>query len=620
MAEELFLHRRIADELAAHPPFSELGREPLLVLAEHAEVTYVAPGEWLFAAGDALHERIYFVQKGTLTLWRDGERVDHVERGELLGLRTLFQTGTYQAGARPLNDALVYGLPLDLAKQCLVHNPDTEHFFQLDWKGDREDFVPSGTSLRRLMKARSSHLILPVTDSNLRLEPAPALTASPGALITEVAAAMTAAGSDAAVLVDAQGHPQGILTDKDLRTFLGRPGFRMDARAADVMNAPVKTFPPALTYAGAMVGMVEGRIHHLVITEDGTDASPVVGILSDHDLLLEQALNPTIIAKHIAGANDRNALLRAGNKVEQLRLNYIEANVSTSYLLKVLTQFYSGLYAGALRLAELELGPAPCRWAWIVLGSLGRGEQLLRTDQDHALVLESGGHDAYFAAFAGHVSGTMEVLGFEEDQFGVSATQPLWRGTPEEWADRLAGWMREGAGDALLRLSIVLDARVVAGEKDLALRPFQAFYGNLTAAAPLLHTFAQDALRNPSPLGMFKQLKLDRSGQFDLKLRAILPFIDAAKVLASSAGKAHVSSTVGRLEAVKDGSNDELMNSAIHAYEILLEMRSKFASDANEHGRYIDPEALDQLDKQLLRNVLKTLEALQAHLKLRFKL
>ena len=622
MAPEHFLHKRVAEALAAHPPFNELGGEPLLILAENIEIVYVDSERWLFEYGQSLHDKIYFVEKGTLVLWKEDVLVDHVEPGELVGLRSLFESGTYKAGARAVQgkDALVYGIPVELAKEYLVNNPSTEHFFQLDWKGNSENFVPSGTSLRRLMKSREGKLILPIAEQQQQLEAAEALALPQQTPVIAVAQAMRRAKSDAAVLVDELRRPLGIITDKDLRNFLGSDQFSMDSTAQQMMTSPVKTFPPTLHYADAMVAMVEKRIHHLVITENGSAESPLVGIISDHEILLEQALNPTIIIKGMERAQSFSALERAAKKVEQLRMNYIRANVSTAYLLKVMGTFYSAMYASALRLAEADLGTPPCGFAWLALGSLGRGEQIIRTDQDHALVYAEDGHDSYFEQLALKTSAIMQELGFEEDHFGVSATGAMWRGTPAQWTQRLGSWINDGEGDALLRLSIISDARVIAGDLSVALETFNEFYVKLSAAQTLLHTMAKDALRNPSPLGMFKQFKLERSGQFDLKLRAILPFIDAAKVLAAFAGKAHITGTTARLEAIKDESNAELIASSIHAYEILLELRSKFAQENNEQGRYINPDDLDSLDKQLLRNVLKTLEALQSHLKLKFKL
>lgn len=620
--EEHFLHRRVAEELKPHPPFSELEGEQLLILAENVEVRYMRTNTWLFENNAPLQPYIYFVAKGTVELWRDKDLIDHVEPGELMGLRSLFQEGTYKAGARPMDgkDALVYALPLELARKHLVENNATDHFFHLDWKGNRDDFVPSGTSLRRLMKKRESNIHLPLGEDSLQLQFSEALCVAPETPVFEVAQRMNEWKTDAAIVVDERQRPVGILTDSDFRRHNANPQFQLGSEVHEMMTHPVSCFDANIRYADALVAMVEKRIHHLIITESGTADGAVLGIISDHEVLLEQALNPTIIIKRMERAKTYSRLKHTAEKVELLRQNYINANVSTSYLLKMMTQFYAGLYSNAIRLAEKQLGPAPCDFAWIALGSLGRGEQLIVTDQDHALVYADASAGAYFKTLAHTVSSTMQELGFEEDHFGVSATADLWRGTPAEWIKRLDSWMAEGEGDALLRLSIVQDARAIAGDLNLALPAFNHLYRGLHDDQGLLQTMAKDALRNPSPLGIFKRFKLEKSGQFDLKLRAILPFIDASKVLAALAGKSHINSTIARLEAIKDTGNEELMTSAVHSYEILLDLRVKFALANGDSGRYINPDSLDALDKQLLRNVLKTVEALQDHLKLKFKL
>ena len=622
MAPEHFLHQRVAEELSHHPPFNELAGDGLLLLAEHVEVKYLGPKEWLFNEGDGLHDFIYFVNKGGIELLRGEDIVDHVDPGEMLGLRTLFENSRYRASAKPIGsgDALLYAIPVELAKKVLVENQQTSHFFQLDWKGNREDFVPSGISLRRLMKKEGSSIVLPITEETQKLEWTAAVMAHEDLPLSDVVALMNEWRSDAVVVIDNKNLPLGIITDKDIRRSLIREDFSRSLPVSAYMSAPVLTFSENLSFSAAVVAMMEHRIHHLVITENGTIQSPVMGIISDHDVLLEQALTPSIITKKMGRVKTQRELQRLNERIEVLRNNYLKADVSMEVVLKIMTRFYEGLTLAALRIVQRDIGAAPCEFTWLALGSLGRGEQVLRTDQDHAIVYEKSEHAAYFSELAGGVSDLLESVGFEPDHFGVSATSALWSGTPESWERRLLSWVHEPVEDALLQLGITQDARAIAGNPQVATAAFNRFYKALNEDSTTLLVMAKDALRNPSPLNIFKQLKLEEDGQFDLKLRAILPFIDAAKVLAAYGGNSHLTNTRERLEQSKDGSNEELISSAQHAYEILLQLRLKFGLNEGNNGRYINPKTLDQLDRQLLRNVLKTLEALQSHMKLKFKL
>ncbi|MEY2970187.1 MAG: hypothetical protein RLZZ599_560, partial [Bacteroidota bacterium] len=133
---EHFLHQRVAEELRHHPPFSDLEGGALLLLSENIEILYLHSKQLLFSSGEPLHDRIYFVSKGSMELWREDVLIDLVEPGEMLGLRALFEEGVYKAGAHAdaKKDVLLYALPIALVQELLVRNPNTEHFFQLDWK------------------------------------------------------------------------------------------------------------------------------------------------------------------------------------------------------------------------------------------------------------------------------------------------------------------------------------------------------------------------------------------------------------------------------------------------------------------------------------------------------
>ena len=123
-------------------------------------------------------------------------------------------------------------------------------------------------------------------------------------------------------------------------------------------------------------------------------------------------------------------------------------------------------------MAEADLGAPPCRWAWLALGSEGRMEQTLLTDQDNALVWEAQGdaERAWFVAFAERVNADLEAAGFPRCPGGYMARS--WNGTLEEWRRRFEDWIDAPSPEALLRGAIFFDFRRVAGT--LALAPLEA--------------------------------------------------------------------------------------------------------------------------------------------------
>ena len=615
MASHNFLHQRIAEELRPYHPFAELAMEDLILLAENIKVVYMPSGQWLFAEGDDLHSAIYVVSNGEVELKKGEDLIDKAERGELFGLRVLFEEGKYLAGAKTDGDALVYAIPKAIAQHILVENERTAHYFRLDWKGNDSNFVPSGNSLRRLMKNETGNLVLPVTESQRIVNYTVPVLAKPGSNVAEAAVQMIKSRSDACVVVNAQQHPIGIITDADLRKVVAHEKASSAMCVEEIMSHPVKVLSTNLSYSNAMVHMMELGIHHLVLTENGTADEPVVGIVNDHDLLLEQALNPAVLSKRIERAQSKEELVNYAQKMHQLALNYNAAGVVVSYMLKVFTSLYDSLYTAAIKLAQEQLGPAPESFAWLALGSLGRGEQLLRTDQDHAIVRESDQHEFYFLELAKYVSELMEEVGLERDHYGVSAENKLWNNSLDAWKTTASSWVNVPEGDALLQLGILMDARFIHGNLNLADKFLDHLHKEISSADLLHHQLAKDALRNPNPLNFFRQFKLEEGGDFDLKLRAILPYIDAAKLLAAKSGYWTTNSTVDRLLSTTTSSQTEWLQNAAHAYEILLQFRAKMGIEQGTTGRYIQVADLDQIDRELLRNLFRSLESLQSHLK-----
>jgi len=61
----------------------------------------------------------------------------------------------------------------------------------------------------------------------------------------------------------------------------------------------------------------------------------------------------------------------------------IDRGVQASEIGRLTASAHDALVARLLIDAQAELGPPPCPFAWLVLGSAGRREQTLLTDQDN---------------------------------------------------------------------------------------------------------------------------------------------------------------------------------------------------------------------------------------------
>ncbi len=134
------------------------------------------------------------------------------------------------------------------------------------------------------------------------------VTCGADATIHEAAALMSGRNVGSIVVVDDMRRPLGIITDTDLRNKVVAGGLPADGKVRSIMSTPVITVPVRSTASGTIITMMRRGIRHLCITEDGTAGSAVIGIISEHDVVLLQGNNPAVLAREIAQADDLAAL------------------------------------------------------------------------------------------------------------------------------------------------------------------------------------------------------------------------------------------------------------------------------------------------------------------------
>jgi len=141
-----------------------------------------------------------------------------------------------------------------------------------------------------------------------------------------------------------------------------------------------------------------------------------------------------------------------------------------------------------------------------------------------------------------------------------------------------------------------------------------------------LPILAKNAMANPAPLSFFRNFVVESSGEhkdaFDLKLRAMLPLVDAARVLTLEAKISNINNTTARYNLLAEGdkNNRDLLREAAEGYATLMNLRAKFGLKHNNSGRFIKPEELSKIERQTLRNIFASINDLQKILKIRFQL
>lgn len=626
---------RIVHFLGEHPPFSTLDRGVREALLPHLAVRVEGEGTRLFRAGDPPLDAFFLLRKGAVSLrTADGTAVDTCDEGDVFGLRPLLAGGPYALDAVVTEEAILYVVPIDAVRPLLEREPGLAVWLARSFAahhGGRERPSAEGPPRDPARGAAAASLLAAGFAAPLAsARPRPPVTCAPGTPVAEAARRMSAERVGSIVTVDAAGRPLGILTDKDLRRRVLAAGVPPDTAVEALHSAPVRTVAPELAWAEALALMLDHGLRHLVLTEGGRPDGRVLGVVSEHDLLVRQASHPAVLATAARRAPDAEALRGLRDRADELLRAYLEQELAMETLAALAGRVNDAVTRRCVVLAEAA-GPPPGAYAWLSLGSAGRGEQLFRTDQDNALVFDEGGaapgdRREAFLALARRANDLLEAVGYERCPADMMAGNPDWCLGAGEWARLFGRWAAEPDERALLHATIFFDFRAVHGQAVLAEDMTRALHGHLDREGLFLPFLARNALASPPPLSFFRRFIVERSGEhrdaFDLKARALMPLVDAARVLALEAREAAAPGTAARFRAAaaREPANAGLFAEAAESTETVLRLRAERAVRDGDTGRYLDPATLGKADRLLLRHAFTVVDRLQQLLRVRFRL
>ena len=427
------------------------------------------------------------------------------------------------------------------------------------------------------------------------------------------------------VLVDAANRPAGLLTEADVTrrvAFAAEP----DAPVATVMTAPVVTIPTDEHLYRAIARMRRNALRHLpVVGDDGA----LAGILHLDDALA--FASDELVARIDRLAADGNTAAYRAVKGAQVELaaGLLADNVPATDVLSLITYVNNDIYRRVARdvAADMESGP-PVPFALIVMGSGGRGENLLYPDQDNGLILgdypdeEHFPIDSWFVDFAERLTARMDEIGMPYCNGHVMATNPLWRKTQTQWRDQLDIWLRRRSMAALLLADIFFDFVPVAGDEALAATVRDHVTETMADARLFLNGMARQHDHMRPALGLFGRFRIV-DGEIDLKRTALQPTVAAVRLLALKEGIPETA-TLDRLTALKNAGvlDTDTAVEAASAFGTVCDILLRAQVSAFEAGRVVDnrisPASLGFTRKRALRAALRTVGDLSARARSEF--
>ena len=617
----------VLDDLRRYAPFNAMEKANLEALAALIRSEACAAGQVLLAPESGPPDTLFILSQGEVlgeqaiadAVGAEGEW--RLKPGDCFPLGALLSASPVAGVYRALTPGVCHRVPAQAFLDIKERDPALRRFCT--------------HRLAQLLEA-SKHII---RDSQTRSQP-PLMDRLLGGVLhrdpvcclpdTPIEAAlrsMQERGIGSMIITDGQRHPMGIFTLHDVLGRVVLPRTNLSAPIASVMSTGLAALPSSATAYEAALTMVRRGIRHVLVVDDGL----LTGIVSEKDLFSLQRLSMRQLSSDIRRADSLPSLAQFAGEIRTLANHMLVQGVSAEQL----TQFIASLNDILThRLVELEFGAADLQGielCWLALGSEGRGEQTLSTDQDNGIIfhappgMSAEAARAILLPLARRVNEALDACGFPLCKGEVMASNPKWCASLEEWRGYFARWVDRGDPQSLLHGAIFFDFRPLYGAAPLAQELRQWLCGHARQNPRFLHQMAANALNNRPPLGLIRDFALDGEGEqegtIDLKLNGATLFVDAARIFSLASGVAAVN-TAQRLRlsapAIKLPSDE--VEAWVEGFYYIQSLRLRRQHEQQAHGEpmgnRLNPYELHRLDRQILKEALRQARAIQERLAL----
>lgn len=622
--------KELIDFIESHSPFDLLESEHKQLVCKNIEVVFYRKNH-RFTFSEKINAHIHIIKKGAVEIrehkGRETSVIDFCTRGEFFGLRPVFSVEVRELEATITEDTILYRVPLEVIQFVVDAIPEFGDHLKTFFSGSKERVENIYNTIQRAHQKEDNTAIVTRDIAKVRVRKK-VIACTIQTTIRQAAISMEENRIGSIVVVSEANHPIGIITNQDFRAYITRGNIDRNASVREIMSHPVKTILcQEIVVIECLIKMIEEKCHHLCVTTDGTPDTEVVGMISKHDLMLAQGETPEVILREIKYSSNTEELAILRKRAEEIMIWYLQKNIHTYFVTSLMTTINDTIIRKCIKFALGGIKP-PVPFSWLSLGSQGRGEQVLTTDQDNMLIYQdtdAPGARAFFLKLATSVNQNLLEVGFAYDTADILARNEQWCQPLSKWKQYFKHWIEVPDPKSVMKCTIFFDYRSVYGDDKLAKKLDRYLEEKIKSNDNFFGFLMKNALGNPSPLGMFNQFLIEKKGnhvkEFDLKLRAIMPLVDAARILTFYYGIFDSKNTLERFKKLKDidHRNETLYENAMEAYKLFIKYRSLVGYKRGDSGRYIVPEAFNTLQKRLLKDAFKTVFLLQDHLKFKFR-
>lgn len=623
----------VIDFLKSVPPFEFLSEEVINSVTVKTSMEYYPKGTHILLQDGPPSEFLYVIKKGGVKVYRRVENedivIDYRSEGDSFGFISLMSGDKSRANVVAIDDTICYLVPKETVLNLIDRYSEVRDFFLKSFMNIYLD--------KRYREEQSKKAITYTVDKVLftttveEIATKDLISVPENTSIKDAAKIMCENSISSLIVMDEQGIPVGIITDKDLRRKVVASARNVDEPVKNIMSYPIIKIDAKDFCFEAVVRMLKYNIHHLLVIKNGK----INGIITNHDIMMLQGFSPVTIVRDLEIQQSVEGLMNASKQVNAVVGNLISQGAKASNITRIITEINDRIVRKIIQFAEREFGPPPVPYCWIALGSEGRKEQTFKTDQDNALIYadpnpaEQETVQKYFFEFTGYIKENLLKCGFPPCPGDIMASNPRWCQPLKVWKKYFSQWIYTPRGENINLSNIFFDFRGIYGDLSLEENLRDYLLNIVKDQRVFLGYLANLAVRNRPPLGFLKTFVVEKSGEhkdkLNLKIKGIAPIVDIIRLFSLEKG-VRETSTLERIEALKSKHTvvRDFADEIIYAFEFLMLLRIRHQYEKVLQNKmpdnFIDPESLSNLEKKLLKDTFQLISKLQDILIERYKL
>ena len=456
------------------------------------------------------------------------------------------------------------------------------------------------------------------------------VTCSPDDPLVDVAGIMRRENISGVVVCEGRASV-GIFTDRDLRNkVISTGGDPRTLTVRSVMNSPLIVVDEEDFLFEVVYRMSRNNIHRVGVVDS---SGHLTGIITDTDILSLQTRSPQQMVKEIEAARTVEGLKTLHNRVQDLVAHLAGTGVQTRDLVRMISHLNDQILLRMIALLrEDRFSDLTDRFAFVVLGSEGRREQTLTTDQDNALVYADDLNDAEIrrlAEFSRELNDSLIAIGVPECPGGIMAKNEAWRQSVGGWTRTLSRWLSSSTPENILNCSMFSDIRTVYGDSSLAHALKAELIEQIQGDSTCMMHMAKSVMGFSPPLGFFGRIKVEKQGEhrglLNVKKAGIFAITEGVKILSLEAGGLEGGTRERILSLVERGvlrrNEAEDLDASFH-FLVHVRLRGQVEAVRKERTptNYVALDQLNRMEKGRLRLALEGVAKFQTSLKLRFSL